>query len=92
MSVQSLSHFIVRMAVDYNKLSQYLSKDEDGDFTETFIPTFEGEETPRKLKARYGDLTPRECQLIRNRDWNEMFNYLEAEGPKPMTRDPLNYP
>lgn len=86
MSVQSLSHFIVRMAVDYDKLNEYLA-DKDH-----LMPAFDCDEVPANIQARFGDLTPRECKLIRRGNWNQMFAYLKTEGPKPMTEDQPNYP
>ncbi len=88
MSVQSFSRAVAQLALDYDLLRRYLDF-VNGD-CDDFFPTGETEEeTLNAIRQYYGDLTAGEIEMLREGDWDTIFEYIKVCGPgRPLTDPP----
>ncbi len=88
MSVQSFSRTVAQLTLDYDLLRHYLDC-VDSEGSKDFFPTGETEEeTLNAIRQYYGDLTTGEIEMLREGDWDTIFEYIKVCGPGRPTTDP----
>ena len=72
MSVESVSRIAAILALDHEKLSDFMNEDRRTDMVSDWRSQLDGHE---------------EIDLLQSADWNRIYEYIAPKGERPIGRD-----